>query len=277
MQHGLLMFPTHDALDPGSVARLVEDYGFESLFFPDHSHIPSSRLTPFPGGGELERKYVHILDLFVALTAAASATSRLRIGSGICLVIQRDPIHTAKQVASLDHLSNGRVIFGVGPGWNREEMENHGTDPDQRFALMRERVEAIRAIWTEDAASYHGRFVDFDAIWSWPKPVQDPHPPVLLAGNGPGAVDRVLAFADGWCPIAVPGMDARIAELRSRATDAGRVVSVSLFGAPLEARVLAHYREVGVGRFVYDLPSSGREEVERSLGTIRATIDELGG
>src|SRR3984885_6856043 len=171
MEFGIGYFPTHDAVSPGETARLCEGRGPESLFFAEHTHIPASRDSPYPGGGELPRKYIHTYDLFVGLTAAAEATSSLRVGSGICLVIQRDPILTAKEVASIDHLSGGRFEFGVGAGWNREEMADHGTDPRTRMRLMHERVEAMKAIWTQDEASYDGEFVKFERIWSWPKPL----------------------------------------------------------------------------------------------------------
>src|ERR671936_1276605 len=184
MRFGVAMFPTDYSMEPAELARMAEERGFESLFFPEHTHIPASRRTPYPPGGELPDEYSHTLDPFVALTAAAAATERLRIGTGICLVVERDPIVTAKEVASLDRLSGGRFLFGVGAGWNREEMANHGTDPRRRHELMRERVEAMKAIWTEDEASYHGRYVDFDRIWAWPKPLQRPHPPVIVGGNG---------------------------------------------------------------------------------------------
>ncbi len=220
MEFGIGYFPTHDAVGPGPVARLVQEHGHESLFFAEHTHIPASRESEYPGGGELPRKYSHTYDLFVALTAAAAATSTLRIGSGICLVIERDPITTAKEVASVDHLSGGRLEFGVGGGWNREEMANHGTDPRKRMRLMGERIEAMKAIWTQDEASYHGEFVNFERIWSWPKPAQRPHPPVLVGGNGPTVLDRVLAFGDAWFPNYARGDDdlmARTRELRERA------------------------------------------------------------
>jgi probable F420-dependent oxidoreductase len=276
MKYGVSMFPTHDAIDPGSLAQLAEAAGFESLFFPDHSHIPAGRQTPFPGGGELGREYSHTLDLFVALTAAAAATTELRVGSGVCLLTQRDPITCAKQTASIDHLSNGRLIFGVGAGWNAEEMANHGTDPRTRFALLQERVEAVRAIWSHDEASYHGRFVDFDGIWSWPKPVQEPHPPILLAGNGPSALDRVLAYADGWAPLPEPGLGARIEELLRRAGNAGRDVTVTVFGAALDARDLDAYAADGVERCVFGLPPSTACEVERVVEEVRSVIAEVG-
>src|SRR3978361_217337 len=200
MDFGVGYFPTHDGIGPGPLARMLEDRGQESLWFAEHTHIPASRESPWPGGSELPAKYWHCYDLFVALTAAAVATSRLRVGAGICLVIERDPIVTAKEVASIDHLSGGRVDFGVGAGWNREEMANHGTDPKRRFGLMRERVEAMKAIWTQEEASYHGEQVAFDRIWSWPKPAQRPHPPVMIGGNGPRVIDRVLRCGDAWMP-----------------------------------------------------------------------------
>src|SRR5215207_7114428 len=211
---GVMMFPTDYAVTPGEIARMAEERGFESLLFPEHTHIPAVRKTDYPGGGELPTEYAHTHDPFVALTAAAAATQRLRVGTGICLVIERDPIVTAKEVASLDQLSGGRFLFGVGAGWNREEMENHGTDPHRRFSLMRERVEAMKAIWTQNEASYHGEHVEFDRIWSWPKPVQKPHPPVLVGGNGPKVLDRVVAFGDEWMPNRVTGLTERIEELR---------------------------------------------------------------
>jgi probable F420-dependent oxidoreductase len=275
MRHGVFMFPTHDAIDPWALARLAEDYGFESLFFPEHSHIPASRLTPFPLGGELPRRYSHTLDLFVALTASAMATSRLLIGSGACLVAQRDPIYCAKEVASVDRLSGGRFLFGVAAGWNEEEAANHGTDPHRRFAVMREKIEAMRAIWTEDEASYHGRFVTFDRIWSWPKPLQQPHPPLLLGGNGPRVLDRVLAYDAEWCPNPAPGLSARIAELRSRALELGRDIPVSVYGAPSTAREMAEHADAGATRYVHALPSASRGEVERTMNAILAQVDEL--
>src|SRR5205814_9965333 len=200
MDFGVMMFPTDDAVALDELARMAEDRGFESLFFPEHTHIPASRETDYPGGGELPAMYSHTHDPFVALAIAAAATERLLIGTGICLVIERDPITTAKEVASLDQLSGGRFLFGVGAGWNREEMENHGTDPGRRFGIMRERIEAMKAIWTEDEAEYHGRYVDFDPIRSWPKPAQEPHPPVLVGGAGEKVLDRVLRSGDGWLP-----------------------------------------------------------------------------
>src|SRR5690349_6824827 len=263
MQFGIAIFPTHDALDPGSLAREVEQRGFESLLFPEHTHIPTSRRSPYPGGGELPRQYVHTYDPFVALTASAMATERLKIGTGICLVVERDPITTAKEVASVDHLSGGRLEFGVGAGWNREEMENHGTDPRTRTALLTERVQAMQAIWTQDEASYAGEFVNFDRIWSWPKPVQRPWPPVLLGGGGPTVLDRVLAWADGWFPQwHDKDLFARIAELEARAD---RPIEVQVLSVPAQPKALEQLANAGVRRASYWLPSAPWDVVEPRL------------
>ena len=275
MDFGIGFFPTHDAMDPASLARLVEDRGFESLFFPEHTHIPASRRSPYPGGSELPRKYAHTFDLFVAMTAAATATTRLRVGSGICLLIERDPITTAKEVASIDVLSGGRVEFGVGAGWNREEMENHGTDPRRRMAILRERVEAIKAIWTEDEASYAGEHVNFDRIWSWPKPAQTPHPPVIIGGNGPTVTDRVKAFGDAWMPnYSRNRILDRAAELRA---GADRRIGLQVMGVPSDAKVIASFEEAGFDRVVHWVPSAGRSRVEEDMDRFEAAIAEAHG
>ncbi|HEY4917004.1 MAG TPA: LLM class F420-dependent oxidoreductase [Solirubrobacteraceae bacterium] len=275
MEFGIGYFATHDAVDPASFARLVEERGHESLFFAEHTHIPASRESPWPAGGELPRKYSHTYDLFVTLTAAALATSKLRVGSGICLVVERDPITTAKEVASIDHLSGGRFEFGVGAGWNREEMENHGTDPRVRMAIMLERIEAMKAIWTQEEASYHGKHVDFDRIWSWPKPAQRPHPPVLVGGNGPTVLDRVLRVGDAWFPnYGFGDLLERIGELRSRAE---RPIGVSVIGVPAKAAVLEELQNAGVQRVVRWIPSAGRGPVERALERWEDAIAELNG
>src|SRR5215510_3238680 len=188
------MFPTRYSIGIVELARAVEERGFESLFVPEHTHIPTSRRSPWPGGADLPPEYRETLDPFLALTAAATVTERIRLGTGICLVVERDPITTAKEVATLDLLSGGRFLFGIGGGWNREEMENHGTDPKQRFKVMRERVLAMKEIWTKEEPSYRGRFVRFDPIWSWPKPVQRPHPPILIGGSGDRVLERVVEY-----------------------------------------------------------------------------------
>ncbi len=275
MDFGVAIFPTHDAIAPADVARLAEERGYESLFFPEHTHIPASRVTPHPSGRELPRKYVHTFDLFVSVTAALTATSRLRVGSGICLVVERDPITTAKEVASVDFLSGGRFEFGVGAGWNREEMANHGTDPRKRMAVMRERVEAMKEIWTKDVASYSGEYVSFSEIWSWPKPAQRPHPPVLVGGDGPGVLDRVLAFGDAWFPNYGPeNILERAEELRSRAD---RPVALMVMGVPADAKVLETFASAGFQRVVHWLPSAARGPVERAMDRYESAIAELNG
>ena len=269
MDLGIAIFPTDEAISPVELGPLVEERGFESLWFAEHTHIPTSRRTPCPVGGDLPREYGRTHDPFVALAATAPVTSTLRLATGICLLVQRDPIVTAKAVASLDVLSNGRAIFGVGAGWNIEEMEDHGTDPQHRFGLLRERVEAVRAIWTDDEAEYHGRYVDFDPIWCWPKPVQKPGPPVLLGGNGRTVVDRVLAFADGWLPNNVGDEEklrARIARFHDRVREAGRDrMPVSLNAARPDAAALERFAEAGVDRAIFYLPPAPREKVEPVL------------
>ena len=268
MLFGVAIFPTEDIQDPAQLARMAEERGFESLLFPEHTHIPASRQTPYPAGGELPPEYSRTYDPFVALTAAAAVTERLNVGTGICLVIERDPITTAKEVASLDQLSGGRFLFGVGAGWNVEEMANHGTDASRRFGLMRERIEAMKAIWSEEEASYSGRQVQFERIWSWPKPLQQPHPPILVGGNGPKVLDRVVAFGDEWMPNRIKGEDlpGRIAELQQRAASAGRgEIPVTIAGVMRDPDRLQELERAGVHRGIFWLPPRGPDEVEQAF------------
>lgn len=267
MDLGIAMFVTDQSLHPGELGALAEQRGFESLFVPEHTHIPLSRTTAHPRG-ELREFYKRTLDPFVALGAAAAATTRLLVGTGVCLVPQHDPIVLAKETATLDLLSGGRLLFGVGAGWNVDEMENHGTDPSTRFKLMRERVEAIKAIWTQDEASYHGELVDFDPIWSWPKPLTKPHPPILMGGAGPKVLDRVLDYADGWAPNAMPFevLAGRCAELQRRAQELGRGhVPVSVFLGEAEPDTLQQLEEIGIDRAVVWIEPGPRDEVEPAL------------
>ncbi|WP_199515553.1 LLM class F420-dependent oxidoreductase [Nucisporomicrobium flavum] len=273
MEFGVGYFPTHDGVRPGEVARRVEERGQDALFFAEHTHIPASRESPWGGGAQLPRKYWHTYDLFVSLTAAAEATTRLRVGAGVCLVVERDPIVTAKEVASVDHLSGGRLEFGVGAGWNREEMANHGTDPRTRMALLGDRVRAMQAIWTQDEASYAGPFVSFDRIWSWPKPAQKPWPPVLVGGGGPTVLDRVLAWGDGWFPQwHDENLFGRIDELRARAD---RPLQVQVLSVPPDPKALEQLENAGVHRASCWLPSGpwsvvepAREKWERAIADL---------
>jgi probable F420-dependent oxidoreductase len=270
MHFGLTMFPADYAMRVDDLAREAEARGFTSLWLPEHTHIPVSRRSPWPGGGELPKEYWHTHDLFVALATAAAATRTLKICSGICLLVERDPITTAKEVASLDALSNGRVMFGIGGGWNAEEMENHGTNFKTRWKLLRERVEAMKKIWTEDEAEYHGEFVNFDPIWSWPKPVQKPHPPIFLGGHGPKALQRVVDYCDGWLPITVRAGDLveQLKDLRQRAEKAGRdpkSIAIATYGGPRDEAVVQQYRDAGVDHYIFSLPPAGRDTVLRLL------------
>jgi probable F420-dependent oxidoreductase len=274
MDFGIGHFATDQTVDPPTLGRMVEERGFESIFLAEHTHIPASRDTPYPAGGDLPPEYWHTLDPFVALSAMATVTERLRLGTGICLINQRDPIITANETASVDWISGGRFLFGVGAGWNIEEMRNHGADPSRRFGLMRERVEAVKAIWAEDEASYHGRYVDFERIWSWPKPVQKPHPPVLIGGHGKGVIDRVLAFGDEWLPNAIGDHD-KIRNRIRRLRDAGKPTTIA--SAPTDVAELAAYEEAGVHRAFWWVAQGDVSDLERRLDRLARVVAEYRG
>jgi probable F420-dependent oxidoreductase len=270
MQVGAFHFPTDYGIDIRELARALEERGFDSLFVCEHTHIPVSRRTPFPGGGELPKRYAHTHDPFVALAFAAQATRTLKIGTGIALIPQRDPIITAKSVASLDLLSGGRFIFAIGGGWNVEEMENHGARYETRFKLLRERVLAMKALWTKEQAELHGQLVSFDPVWLYPKPKQKPHPPVLLGGESDHTIKRVIEFCDGWFPRArgdfTPGK--AVDRLRRAAMASGRdpaTLSITVFNAPADKAALAPYREAGIERVLIEVPDRSRDDVLRLL------------
>ncbi len=250
-------FATDESDDIRDLARAAEDAGFESLFVPEHTHIPVTRHTPYPLGGDLPPEYSRCLDPFVALTAAAAVTERLRVGTGVCLVVERDPILLAKEVATLDLLSGGRVLFGVGAGWNAEEMADHGTDPTQRWEVLRERVLAMKQLWSAEVASYDGQHVRFGPSWQWPKPAQRPLP-VLVGGGGRRAMRHAVEYASSWMPMperARGSMRARIAELAGIAAQAGRPVpAVTVYSARADRAVLDHYAELGAERCVVMAP-----------------------
>ncbi|ACY99101.1 MULTISPECIES: LLM class F420-dependent oxidoreductase [Thermomonospora] len=272
MEFGVSAFITDEGIGPAALGRALEERGFTSLFVAEHTHIPVKRESPWPGGAEMPRWYYRTFDPFVALTAVAAATERLRVGTGIALVIQRDPIILAKEVASLDRVSNGRAVLGVGAGWNREEMRNHGTDPRTRMALLRERVLAVKELWTKDEAAFHGEFVNFDPVFCYPKPVQDPHPPILVGGSGPTVFDRVIEYGDGWMPIygRIPGDTAeQIARLRERA---GRRVPVLMFGVPPKPQVIEELREAGVDEILFGIPTEPKDATLARLDKIAELI-----
>lgn len=269
MQFGIAIFPTDQSIGVAELVREVEDRGFESFWVPEHTHIPVSRRSPYPAGGELPEHYKRTLDPFVALTIAAESSSRLLLGFGIVLIVERDPITTAKAVASLDFVSGGRVIFGVGGGWNLEEMENHRTDPRLRWRLMRERVLAMREIWTKEEAEFHGELVDFDPIWSWPKPVQNPLP-VYIGGNTEHTLKRVITYGDGWIPNAGRSRLAiQVPEFRRLCEDSGRGhLPLTVYGTRPTAEAIADYEALGVDRLVFWMPSKPRDDVLLELDLV---------
>src|SRR5262245_34704518 len=268
MDFGAAIFFTDYSMGPVELGRALEDRGFESLWAPEHSHIPLSRQSPFPQGGDLPKKYYDVMDPFVTLSAAAAATTRLRVGTGICLVVQRDPIQTAKAVASLDQISNGRFLFGIGGGWNAEEMADHGTDFKSRFDLMRERVEAMKLIWTKSKPEYHGTLVDFPPMMTWPKPAQKPHPPVIVGGVYPHGARRAIAYGDGWLPHARRPAYGDVLNLlpdfKKMAVAAGRdpaTVPVTVFGVAEDLDLIKRYRDAGTARVVFNLNPAKADEV----------------
>jgi probable F420-dependent oxidoreductase len=266
MDIGLTMFPTEYAIQPHDLAREAEARGLESLWLPEHTHIPTSRESPWPGGAELPKYYTETYDPFVSLGAAAVVTKTIKLATGICLVIQRDPIHTAKEVSTVDQLSAGRFIFGIGAGWNAEEMADHGTAFETRFKLMRERTLAMKEVWTHDKAKFAGEFVKFDEMWQWPKPVQKPHPPIIVGGGFPHAAKRAIAYGDGWIPIGGRQLDplAVLPQFHKMAKEAGRdpaSLSFTVFAGPRDPEVLKRYRDAGVDRVVLALPPKARDAI----------------
>lgn len=264
MKFGISTFVTDEGIAPGPLGRAIEERGFDSLFIAEHTHIPASRRTPYPRGGELPQKYYRTLDPFITLTAAAATTERLLLGTGVALMIERDPITTAKEVASLDVVSGGRAVFGIGVGWNREEMENHGTDPRTRGKLLNERIRAMREIWTKDEAEFHGEYVDFDPIYAWPKPMQKPHPPVYVGGGSPETFARTAEFGDAWLANGLPParLEPLLDELREAA---GSEVPVTVFSASGSPENLEEYSRLGVERALLMMPTLPENETLQHL------------
>ena len=268
MDIGVYFFSTAYSIGIEELAVELEERGFESMLIPEHTHIPASLRTPWPVGGDLPKEYYHTYDPFVALSFAAAATKSLKIGTGICLLPQRDPIVTAKSVASLDELSGGRVIFGIGGGWNVDEMENPGAKYSSRFKLLRENVLAMKQLWTEEQAEFHGEFVDFDPAFCWPKPLQTPHPPIILGGETDYTLKRVVEFCDGWLPRPRADIEDGMKRLRRIADEGERnleTISVTVFGAPPKLEKLEQYREMGVDRVLLQIPTQDRESCLRVL------------
>jgi probable F420-dependent oxidoreductase len=267
MKIGAVMFFTTDSMQPAPLAQVLEERGFESLWVPEHTHIPSSRKTPYPAGGPLIRPYYDIMDPFLVLNTAATVTTKLKVGTGIALLTQRDPIVTAKVVSTIDQLSNGRFLFGVGNGWNQDEIENHGTAFASRHKLARERMEAMKTIWAEEEPEYHGEFVNFDKMKQWPKPLQKPHPPIIVGGAFPYAARRAVRYGDGWIPrddwLDRDGIEV-LDKFRAMAKEAGRdpaSLSISTFRVPPDLERLKRYRELGIDRVVFSLPGEKDDKI----------------
>ena len=282
MHFGASMFFTDYSMTPQALAKALEERGFESVWAPEHSHIPLSRKSPFIMGGELPKRYYDVMDPFVTLTAAAMATTNLKVGTGICLVNQRDPIQTAKSVASIDLMSEGRFLFGIGNGWNQDEMENHGTNFKTRHKLVRERVEAMKEIWTQSKPEYHGEFVNFDPMMTWPKPVQKPHPPILIGGAFPYSARRAIRYGDGWMPQLTEKMQTPFAEqipaFRQMAEEAGRdpeTLSISVWGRQPDMEEIEGYEALGVERVCTSLESAKEDEILPVLDRWAPLIERL--
>jgi len=283
MQVGAAMFFTDYSMGAADLAQALEARGFESVWAPEHSHIPASRRSPYQAGGELPKQYYDVMDPFVTLSAAAATTKTIKLGTGVCLITQRDPIQTAKLVASLDQVSAGRFLFGIGGGWNAEEMEDHGTEFKTRFKLMRERVEAMKAIWTKDAAEYHGDLVDFGPMAAWPKPVQKPHPPIIVGGAFPHSARRALRYGDGWIPNASRQQYADVTDFlpqfKQMAVEMGRdpaQVPVTIWGATEDYGRLHRYQDQGIVRVIVSLPPENAAKTLPALDRWAELIRRIG-
>jgi probable F420-dependent oxidoreductase len=269
LKFGVSMFFTDYSISPAELGQALEERGFESVWVPEHSHIPLSRKSPFPAGGDLPKKYYDVMDPFVTLTAVAAATKTLRLGTGVCLVAQRDPIQTAKLVASIDQVSRGRFLFGIGNGWNEDEIENHGVNFRDRHKVVRERIEAMRKIWTSPKPEYHGEFVDFGPMMTWPKPVQQPHPPVIVGGGFPYSARRAIRYGDGWLPQAVRNtryneIGDLIPQFLTMCQEAGRKpgeIAITVWSPRRKPDLMKRYTDLGVERVVFSLESLPAKDV----------------
>jgi probable F420-dependent oxidoreductase len=284
MKFGISMFPTDTSAGPGEVAAEAEARGFHSFWVSEHSHMPVD--TEFPLGDSVPREYSSMLDPFVSLAAAASVTKTITLGTAIVILPQHDPINCAKAVSSVDLISNGRMMFGIGAGWNEPEMKNHGTNPATRFKLMRERVEAMRQLWTQEQAEYHGDLVDFDPVWQWPKPVQQPHPPIFVAGASPRVIERVARYGDGWLPVVVPEanaispgrmtplseFEAMVPRMNELAAEQGRAKPRIVVSGYLDARSYEVYQSFGVESVSFRVPSSSLDDIKRAMDEVDKTI-----
>ena len=268
-EFGALMFPTDYAIRPAALAKAIEEREMDSLFFPEHTHIPVSRKTPFPGGGELPKEYSNTYDPFVALASCAEVTERIKLGTGICLVVERDTITLAKEISTLDRISNGRFILGIGAGWNAEEMENHGIEFKNRWKVVREKILAMKELWTRDEAEFHGDFVDFDPVWSNPKPVQVGGPPIWMGASSKWSYDRIAEYCDGWLPIA--GQDKNhLQKIKAALADRGRKssdITLAMFGVPADESFVNRKLDEGFNHLIFGLPPAKEETILPLLDT----------
>lgn len=276
-EFGALIFPTEYAMQPIPLAKAIEERGLDSIFFPEHTHIPTSRRTPYPAGGDLPKEYSHTYDPFVALTACAAVTERIKLGTGICLVVERDVLTLAKEIASLDRLSGGRFILGIGAGWNAEEMENHGIDYDTRWKVVREKILALKELWTKDAAEFHGEFVDFDPVWCNPKPVQAGGPPIWMGATSKWSFDRIAEYCDGWLPIA--GLDTGLLpEVEKALINRDRKLSditLAMFGVPPDEALIEAKLADGFSHLIFGLPPEGEDTVLPLLDQYAAIAEKM--
>ena len=284
LKFGTSMFFTDYSMAPGELGQALEQRGFEFVWAPEHSHIPLSRKTAFPGGGDVPKRYYDAMDPFVTLTAAAAATKKLMVGTGVCLIAQRDPIQTAKLVASIDTVSGGRFLFGIGNGWNQDELEDHGVRFADRHKVARERVEAMKVIWTKSKAEYHGEFVNFDPMMTWPKCVQKPHVPVIVGGAFPYSARRAIRYGEGWIPQAGRGGTGEIAdmipEFRKMATEAGRdpnSIEITVWFPKQEPDLMKRYADLGVARVVFNLDSDKADKVLPVVDTLAGLMRKVNG
>ena len=276
-EFGALMFPTDYAIQPAELAKAIEERNLDSIFFPEHTHIPASRRTAYPPGGDLPKEYIHTYDPFVALATCAAVTSRIKLGTGICLIVERDVIVLANETASLDRLSNGRLILGIGAGWNAEEMENHGIEYSKRWKVVREKVLALRQLWTEENAEFHGEYVNFDAVWSHPKPIQPNGPPIWMGATSKWSYDRIAEYCDGWLPVA--GLsEGLLPEVESAMINRGRAMrdlTLGMFGVPPDETFIVNKLEEGYSHLVFGLPPEGADVVLPLLDQYAAIAEKL--
>jgi probable F420-dependent oxidoreductase len=276
-EFGAMIFPTDYSIQPAELAVAIEERNLDSIFFTEHTHIPASRRTPYPIGGDLPREYIHTYDPFIALATCAAVTRRIKLGTGICLIVERDVITLAKETASLDRLSNGRLILGIGAGWNAEEMENHGVDYDKRWKVTREKVLALRELWTQESAEFHGEYVDFDPVWSYPKPIQPGGPPIWLGATSRWSYDRIAEYCDGWLPVAglTEGLMPKIKKAVESHHREMKDLTMALMGVPPDESFIEQKVSEGFKHLIFGLPPEGADVVLPILDQYAKLVEKI--